>query len=166
MFIYSFKTFCFYLTVSPYWIRTEKVQRLHVSPRGFVALVKTHSRTAYWYSGDCGEYTLQMGEQRRSPYLAQTPPDLGLNGRVHLFLVYGHRDKFIENRRNSLPFGIVNLFAETNQIWQPGSHIFQTKVFQFNTWNEITAVSQKPSKGLVRGRILRKNLKIWCLNKA
>lgn len=69
------------------------------------------------------------GELLKYQYLSQTPPDLGLNGRVHLFLVYGHCDKLIENSSDSLTFGIVIVLAEANQIQQPRGHVFQAEVF-------------------------------------
>lgn len=66
-------------------------------------------------------------------YLSKTSPYFSLNRRVHLFFIYCHCYKLIKNGSDSLALRIVVVFAESDQIGQPGSHIFQTKMFQFNT---------------------------------
>lgn len=66
-------------------------------------------------------------------YLSKTSPYLSLNGRIHLFFIYCHCYKLIKNSSDSLALGIIIVFTESDQIGQPGSHILQTKMFQFNT---------------------------------
>lgn len=70
-----------------------------------------------------------IGVLMKYQYLSQAPPDLGLDGRVHLLLIYGHCDKLIENSSDSLALGVIVVFAEANQIRQPRCHVFQTEMF-------------------------------------
>lgn len=63
-----------------------------------------------------------------SCYLSQAPPDLGLNGWIHLLFIDGHSNEFVQNCSYSLALGIVAVLAETYQVQQPGSHVLQTQV--------------------------------------
>lgn len=68
-----------------------------------------------------------------SPYLAQASPDLGLDGRVHLLLIDSHCDELVQDGGDTQALGIVVVFAEADQVEQPGSHVLQTEVFQLDT---------------------------------
>lgn len=82
-------------------------------------------------------------------YLSKTSPYLCLNGRIHLFFIYCHCYKLIENRGDSLALGIVVVLTEPDQVGQPGGHVLQTQVFQFNTWNKSHFVTRNQHCSLV-----------------
>lgn len=73
-------------------------------------------------------------------YLAQAAPDLGLDGWVHLLLVDGHGDELVQDGGDPLALGVIIVLAEADQVEQPGCHVLQTEMFQFDacTQNEET----------------------------
>ena len=66
-------------------------------------------------------------------YLSQTPPNLCLNGRVHLLLVDGHGDELVQDGRDSLPLGVVRVLTEAHQVQKPWCHVLQTQVLELYT---------------------------------
>lgn len=74
-------------------------------------------------------------------YLSQTPPYLGLNGRIHLFLVDGHGDELVQDGSDALALGVVVVLAEAHQVGQPGGHVLQAQVLQLNACNNTHLVT-------------------------
>lgn len=68
--------------------------------------------------------------------LSQAPPDLGLDGGVHLLLIDRHGDELVQDGGDSLPLGIIVVLTEANQVEQPRRHVLQTEVLQLNTCKE------------------------------
>lgn len=77
---------------------------------------------------------------RRSwAHLTKAPPDLGLDGRIHLLFIDRHGDEFVQNGGDALALGVVVVLAEANQVEQPGRHVLQTEMLQLDTCNRDTA---------------------------
>lgn len=74
-------------------------------------------------------------------YLSQTPPYLGLNGRIYLFLVDGHGDELVQDGSDALALGVVVVLAEAHQVGQPGGHVLQAQVLQLNACNNTHLVT-------------------------
>lgn len=74
-------------------------------------------------------------------YLSQTPPYLGLNGRIHLFLVDGHGDELVQDGSDALALGVVVVLAEAHQVGQPGGHVLQAQVLQLNACNNTHLIT-------------------------
>lgn len=115
-----------------------------MEPRPPVALVlmklsnTTSNRSVIWRQTAAGSErsslsTTEMFLDRAVSHLAQASPDFGLDGWIHLLLIDGHGDEFVQNGRDALTLGIVVVLTEANQVQQPGSHVLQAQVLQFNT---------------------------------
>lgn len=100
----------------------------------------------YPHVSDWKHYNLLMNKPQEivhNLYLSKTSPYFSLNRRVHLFFIYCHCYKLIKNSSDSLALRVVVVFAESNQIGQPGSHVLQTEMFQFNAWNKNSLCNKR-----------------------
>lgn len=100
----------------------------------------------YPHVSDWKHYNLLMKKPQEivhNLYLSKTSPYFSLNRRVHLFFIYCHCYKLIKNSSDSLALRVVVVFAESNQIGQPGSHVLQTEMFQFNAWNKNSLCNKR-----------------------
>lgn len=119
-----------------------------MEPRPPVALVlmklsnTTSNRSVIWnIGGEGGDswgsdphfYTFKL--QTWSTHLAKAPPDLGLDGGIHLLLINRHGDQFVQNGSDALALGVVIVLAEADKVEQPGCHVLQTEVLQLNAYN-------------------------------
>lgn len=78
-------------------------------------------------------YTFKL--QMWSTHLAKAPPDLSLDGGIHLLLINRHGDEFVQNGSDTLALSVVIVFTEADKVEQPGCHVLQAEVLQLNAYN-------------------------------